>query len=80
LEKQARSIRYQLTIAKLPLAKDVNAFTFKDTPINEGLSLSPYLCGPATRIRRGRNEDDHRRVGQGHDLPRRGEKLVQYVA
>ncbi len=36
-EKQARSIRYQLTIAKLPLAKDVDGFTFKDTPINEGL-------------------------------------------
>ena len=36
-EKQARSIRYQLTIAKLPLAKDVDAFTFRDTPINEGL-------------------------------------------
>jgi DNA replication protein DnaC len=31
-EKQARSIRYQLTIAK-----DVDAFTFKNTPINEGL-------------------------------------------
>ena len=36
-EKQARSIRYQLTIAKLPLAKDVDDFAFKDTPINEGL-------------------------------------------
>jgi hypothetical protein len=36
-EKQARSIRYQLTIAKLPLAKDVDAFTFKDTPMNEAL-------------------------------------------
>jgi len=36
-EKQARSIRYQLTIAKLPLAKDIDTFTFKDTPINEGL-------------------------------------------
>ena len=36
-EKQARSIKYQLTIAKLPLAKDVDDFTFKDTPINEGL-------------------------------------------
>jgi DNA replication protein DnaC len=36
-EKQARSIRYQLTIAKLPLAKDIDAFTFKDTPINDGL-------------------------------------------
>lgn len=36
-EKQARSIRYQLTIAKLPLAKDVDDFAFKDTPINEGV-------------------------------------------
>ena len=36
-EKQARSIKYQLTIAKLPLAKDVADFEFEDTPINEGL-------------------------------------------
>jgi DNA replication protein DnaC len=36
-EKQARSIKYQLTIAKLPLAKDVDGFAFKGTPINEGL-------------------------------------------
>ena len=36
-EKQARSIKYQLTIAKLPLAKDVDDFAFNDTPINEAL-------------------------------------------
>ena len=36
-EKQARSIRYQLTVAKLPLAKDVEEFDFADTPINDGL-------------------------------------------
>ena len=36
-EKQARSIKYPLTIAKLPLAKDVADFTFTGTPINEGL-------------------------------------------
>ena len=36
-EKQARSIKYQLTIAKLPLAKDVDDFAFKARPINEGL-------------------------------------------
>ena len=36
-EKQARSIRYQLTIAKLPLAKDVDDFVFKGAPINENL-------------------------------------------
>ncbi|MDG9793227.1 IS21-like element helper ATPase IstB [Brucella anthropi] len=36
-EKQARSIRYQLSIAKLPLAKDIEDFDFTGTPINEGL-------------------------------------------
>ena len=36
-EKQARSIKYQITIAKLPLAKDVADFTFDGTPINEAL-------------------------------------------
>jgi DNA replication protein DnaC len=36
-EKQARSIKYQLTIAKLPLAKDLEGFRFEGTPINETL-------------------------------------------
>jgi DNA replication protein DnaC len=36
-EKQARSIKYQLTIAKLPLAKDLDTFAFAGTPINESL-------------------------------------------
>ena len=36
-EKQARSIRYQITIAKLPLAKDVEDFAFDGTPINQAL-------------------------------------------
>jgi DNA replication protein DnaC len=36
-EKQARSIRYQLTIAKLPLAKDLEEFDFAGTPVNEAL-------------------------------------------
>jgi hypothetical protein len=36
-EKQARSIKYQLTIAKLPLAKDLADFQFEDTPINQTL-------------------------------------------
>src|ERR1700746_511719 len=34
-EKQARSIKYQLTIAKLPLAKDLDDFQFEGTPINQ---------------------------------------------
>ena len=36
-EKQARSIRYQLTVAKLPLAKDLDDFEFTGTPINKTL-------------------------------------------
>jgi DNA replication protein DnaC len=36
-EKQARSIKYQLTIAKLPLAKDIDDFDFTGTPTNETL-------------------------------------------
>jgi len=36
-EKQARSIKYQISIAKLPLAKDIGDFVFDDTPINEAL-------------------------------------------
>ena len=36
-EKQARSIKYQLTVAKLPLAKDIDDFDFPGTPINETL-------------------------------------------
>jgi len=36
-EKQARSIKYQITLAKLPLAKDIDDFTFDTTPINETL-------------------------------------------
>ncbi len=34
-EKQAQSIRYQISIAKLPLAKDTDDFNFDGTPINE---------------------------------------------
>lgn len=36
-EKQVRSIKYQIAIAKLPLAKDIDDFAFDNTPINETL-------------------------------------------
>lgn len=36
-EKQARSIRYQLGIAKLPLAKELTEFAFPDAPVNQAL-------------------------------------------
>lgn len=36
-DKAARSIKYQLAIAKLPLAKELADFRFNGTPINEAL-------------------------------------------
>ena len=36
-DKATRSIKYQLAIAKLPLAKELADFQFKGTPINEAL-------------------------------------------
>ena len=36
-EKQARSIKYQMTIAKLPLAKEVDEFDFETAEVNETL-------------------------------------------
>jgi DNA replication protein DnaC len=44
-EKAARSIKYQLTIAKLPLAKDLTDFEFKGTPVNEALVQSLATSG-----------------------------------
>ncbi len=38
--RQAASIRYRMTSAKLPVIKDLDAFAFADTPINEGLVRS----------------------------------------
>jgi DNA replication protein DnaC len=36
-EKQARSVKYQMTIAKLPLAKDLEDFDFDAADVNETL-------------------------------------------
>ncbi len=36
-DKQARSIRYQIGIAKLPLAKELTEFAFADAPVNHAL-------------------------------------------
>jgi len=36
-EKQARSIRYQIGAAHLPLAKDLTQFVFEGTPVNAAL-------------------------------------------
>jgi DNA replication protein DnaC len=37
VDKAARSIKYQLTLAKLPLAKELADFQFNGSPINEAL-------------------------------------------
>ena len=39
-DKQARSIRYQLAAARLPLAKELAEFDFAGTPVNEALVRS----------------------------------------
>ena len=36
-EKQARSIKYQMTIARMPFDKEIDEFVFDDTPVNETL-------------------------------------------
>ncbi len=36
-DKQARSIKYQMSVAKLPLAKELPDFDFAGTPVNEPL-------------------------------------------
>ena len=38
--RHAASIRYRMTAAKLPVVKDLDAFVFDGTPINEGLVRS----------------------------------------
>src|SRR3546814_11770108 len=40
-EKQARSIKYQITIAQLPLATDIEDFTLDGTPVNDPRAHTP---------------------------------------
>src|SRR4051794_34239463 len=42
-EKQARSIKYQMTIARVPLARDIDDFVFDGSPVNA--TLVHDLCG-----------------------------------
>jgi hypothetical protein len=67
-EKPARSIRYQLTIAKLPLAKDIDEFDFAGTPVNEAL-VRDLASGNFLAEQRQRGADRrnrHRQVASGH--------------
>jgi hypothetical protein len=39
--RPAGSIKHQITLARLPLAKDVDEFRFDGTPINRTLAAGP---------------------------------------
>lgn len=49
--RHTASIRYRMSTAKLPVAKDIDAFVFDGTPVNEGLvgSLHAGSFLPAKR-------------------------------
>ena len=49
-EKQARSVKYQIAIAKLPLAKDIGDFSFAGTPVNETLVRDLAARGKAVLV------------------------------
>ena len=42
-ERKARSISYQLSIAKFPVHKNIDTFSFKETHVNERLIKDFYL-------------------------------------
>ena len=37
MERENRSIRYRLGVAKIPVQKDLDSFNFKKSPVNEAL-------------------------------------------
>ena len=41
-ERKARSIRYQMGVARFPVAKDLDSFKFADSPVNEPLIRDLY--------------------------------------
>lgn len=65
-EKQARSIKYQLIIGKLPLAKDLDDFQFEGTPINQTLVNDLPGGGFIAQQRRARRRDRHRQNASCH--------------
>ena len=65
-EKQARSIKYQLTIAvQLPLAKDIDGFEFKNTINEHGARSHRRRLHRTTAQRRSGRRDGHRQDASG---------------
>ena len=50
--RHAASIRYRMTAARLPVVKDLDAFVFENTPINEGLVRSLHAGSFRLRVPR----------------------------
>ena len=48
-EKKARSIKCQMTVARMPLAKETDELAFESTPVNEILILDELGCLPFAR-------------------------------
>ena len=78
--RHTTSIRYRMSAAKLPVAKDIDAFVFDGTPVNEGLVrslhagsfLPPHATEPPRDCRRpqllrgrGYYEQDNEQVFTG---------------
>jgi len=74
--RQSRSINYRISGAKFPVLKDLDAFVFKDTPVDEGLirelATGDFIdakrnliliggTGPFDRLRRQNPSGDRRR-------------------
>ena len=71
--RHAASVRYRMSAARLPAVKDLDAFVFDDTPINEGLVRSLWhmvsrlhdrRCRTAWSWRRTLNLLDGRKLGR----------------
>src|ERR1700750_2416147 len=72
-EKQARSIKYQLTIAKLPLAKDIEDFDFTGTPVSSMpvvITSSSAICS-APRSPKSKRRHEPPRIGLSVDISSR---------
>ena len=77
-EKQARSIRYQISLAKLPRAKDVDDFQFDDTPINEtlvrDLARGNFLAHQRNVVLIGGTGKSHLAIAMARALIRAGKR------
>src|SRR6201989_367150 len=84
--RQARSISYRIGGAKFPVLKDIDTFTFADTPIDEGqvreLATGTFLDAKRNAIFIGGTGNGHRQTPPvhrrslgGHPQPRQGALL-----